>query len=80
MNITRQVMLDIAYAELAGAIKKIEQDKGLTAIDMENVLYKLLNDIKTDKETQYSADIVNLIYRAQQLEKEVNNDKPNDQS
>lgn len=80
MDITRQIMLDIAYSELLGVIKKITQEKNLTVFDMENILYRLLNDIKSDKETQYSTDIVNLIYRVQQLEKEVKNDKPNDQS
>lgn len=80
MDIARQILVDIACAELTDTAKRIQQEKSLTVFDMENILYKLLDIVKSEKEVQYSTDIVNLAYRVQQLEKEVKNDKPNDQS
>lgn len=80
MDITRQILLDTASAELTDALKKIQQEKGLTIFDLENILYKLLDIVKSEKELQYSTDILNLVYRVQQLEKEAKHDEPNDQS
>lgn len=69
MTITRQIMLDTGYKDLADAIKNIQTERDLTIFDIENILYRILNDIKSEKELQYSNDIINLASSIQQMQK-----------
>lgn len=71
MTIPRQVLLDSVKNELLVHIIKIQQEKGLTAYDVETVMYQILTEIKADKETQYSDLILTMAQQITTLENKV---------
>lgn len=71
MTIPRQVLLDSVKNELLVHIIKIQQEKGLTAYDVETVMYQILTEIKADKETQYSDLILTMAQQITTLESKV---------
>ena len=66
----RQSVLDEIRIELLEAIKQVQAKRGLTIFDMENVLYQVLTDIKTEKEISYANTITQLTNKVRQMEKE----------
>ncbi len=70
MDISRQVILDVAHVELLDFIKKMQKARGLTACDIENILYKVIVDVKVEKELGYADDIISLVTQLKKLEAE----------
>ena len=66
----RNAVLDEIRIDLLGAVKQLQKQRGLTIFDMENVLYQVLADVKTEKEISYANTITSLTKQVRQLEKE----------
>lgn len=68
-NIHTQI-LNIAYLEHMAYLQKLRKEKQLSSDDLDNILTKALLDIKIEKETSASSEILNLTYQLQQMEEE----------
>lgn len=66
----RNAVLDEIRIDLLGVVKQLQKQQGLTIFDMENVLYQVLADVKTEKEISYANTITSLTKQVRQLEKE----------
>lgn len=66
----RNAVLDEIRIDLLSVVKQLQTKRGLTIFDMENVLYQVLSDIKTEKEVSYANTITQLTHQVRQLEKE----------
>ena len=66
----RNAVLDEIRIDLLSAVKQLQKQRGLTIFDMENVLYQVLADVKTEKEISYANTITSLTKQVRQLEKE----------
>ena len=69
-QLPKTIMLDLTHSTLLAEVKELQAQRGLTNCEMELVLTKVLNDIKTEKEKDYSETILDLVYQLQQKEKE----------
>lgn len=66
----KQSALDKSRIELLSCVKQIQSNHGLSIFDMENILYQILVDIKTEKEMSYANSILDLTLQLRQMEKE----------
>lgn len=81
VNLSRVTIMDLTYNSLLNDVKKYQEDTGLDISDMENILYRLLTVIKSDKEAYYTKTILDLTQKVQAMqEQEEEDDNSNDQS
>ena len=81
VNLSRVTIIDLTYNSLLNDVKKYQEDTGLDISDMENILYRLLTVIKSDKEAYYTKTILDLTQKVQAMqEQEEEDDNSNDQS
>lgn len=71
MTIQKAVLLDQAADLLLKNVKEIQQKRGLNIDDMENIVLKVLNDIREEKQKEYASIILDLTYHMQEQEKEL---------
>lgn len=71
-QLPKTIMLDLTHDTILSQVKELQAERGLTNCEMELVLTKVLNDIKTAKEKDYSETILDLVFQLQQQEKRDN--------
>lgn len=79
MEISRNVVIDLTVNDILNHMAMLQQQRGLASTDMELVATKVLAEARAVKNYDYARQIVDLSQKIQQLEKEGNNDKPNNQ-
>lgn len=70
MKDIKSSLLNIAYVEHLKFIQQLRDTKQLSADDLDVILTRSLLDIKVEKETSMSSDIIGLTYQIQQLEED----------
>lgn len=65
MKILKQVMIDLAKEQIKAVINQTKTEKGLSVYDIETILYQLLLEVKSEKELNYSANIIDLANQLQ---------------
>lgn len=67
---TKSAIMNLAYVEHMRFLQKLRQDKELSVDDLDTILMKSLLDIKVEKESSLSVNVLNLTYQLQQMEEE----------
>lgn len=67
-QLPKTIMLDLTHDTILNQVKELQAQRGLTNCEMELILIKVLNDIKTAKERDYASAIFDLTYELQQKE------------
>lgn len=70
MKLTKSNLMDVAYCQLLSNIQTIKKEKNLSTEDLENLLYRILVDVKIEKEVIYSTNLVESALQLQKLEEE----------
>lgn len=69
-QLSHQALIDYTYAGMSEVMNDMMKNRQLTASDMEVILEKLNADIQKRKSVDYSAAVVELTAKIQQMEKE----------
>ena len=67
----KSVIVDLTYDVLKRQIKELQAQRNISNDDMETILYRVLADIKVEKERDYAETILNLTYQLQEMNKKL---------
>lgn len=65
----KSVIVDLTYDVLKRQIKELQAQRNISNDDMETILYRVLADIKVEKERDYAETILDLTYQLQEMNK-----------
>ena len=69
MEVSRAVVIDLSANTVVSFLSKLQKERNLSSDEMEMVVTKALNEVKSVKELDYANQILELTYKIQQLEK-----------
>lgn len=67
----KSVIVDLTYDVLKRQIKELQAQRNISNDDMETILYRVLADIKVEKERDYAETILDLTYQLQEMNKKL---------
>lgn len=77
----KSAIIELTYNTICGQINTLQQQRKLTNEDMENILIRVLQDVKSVRLIESADTILKLTQQVEALEKkEAEHDKPDDQS
>lgn len=71
MEVARTVVIDLSANTLVNFLSKLQKERNLSSDEMELVMMRAMNEVKSVKELSYANKILDLTYRIQQLEKQI---------
>lgn len=81
MMLSKTALIELTYNLLCNQISTIQRQQKLTNDDMDVIITRISQDIKSMKLVESADTILKLSQRVEELEKkEAGNDKPDDQS